>query len=125
MAIAMLHKGLVRTLLMAATVLGASAAPCFIWPTVVGQGSVRLLERFGKYKCTLEPGLHWTIPFVDRAHKVTTKELVVDTPPQNCITKDNAPLKADAVLYYRIFDPRRARYGVEDLRFAISNLAQA
>ena len=125
MPTAMLHKSLVRTLLMAATVLGASAAPCFIWPTVVGQGSVRLLERFGKYKCTLEPGLHWTIPFVDRAHKVTTKELVVDTPPQNCITKDNAPLKADAVLYYRIFDPKRALYGVENLRFAISNLAQA
>ena len=60
MCIAMINNSLIRTLLMAATLVGASAAPCFIWPTVVGQGSVRLLERFGKYKCTLEPGLHWT-----------------------------------------------------------------
>ena len=50
--------------------------------TIVTQGRVRLLERFGKYKATLEPGFHFKIPLVDKARPVTMKEIVLDTPPQ-------------------------------------------
>ena len=69
------------------------------FPTIVRSGSVKLLERFGKYKRTLEPGLHWTIPLVDSCRTISTREIVLDTPPQNCISADNAPLEVDAVLY--------------------------
>jgi len=92
--------------------------------TIVTQGNVRLLERFGKYKTTLDPGFHFKIPLVDKARPVTTKEIVLDTPPQNCITADNAPVSADAVVYYRIFDPVLAAYGVANLNLAISNLVK-
>lgn len=93
-----------------------------IWPTIVKQGSVKLLERFGEYKRTLTPGLHWTAPIFESCRTVSLKEIVIDTPPQNCITKDNAPVTVDAVMYYKVFDPVRSCYGVSDLRSAMSNL---
>ena len=74
-------------------------AHAFFPATIVRSGSVKLLERFGKYKRTLSPGLHWTIPIVDSCRTISTREIVLDTPPQNCISADNAPLSVDAVLY--------------------------
>ena len=95
-----------------------------LWPKVVRQGSVALLERFGEYKQTLSPGLHWIIPIVDSCRTMSMKERVLDTPPQNCVTLDNAPVKVDAVMYFKIFDPVRACYNIQDLDEAMSNLVK-
>ncbi len=90
---------------------------------IVRQGNAAILERFGKYQRTMEPGLHLIIPLVDRiAKNVSQREQVFDIPPQKCITLDNAPLLADAVVYWRVFDPIKAFYSVEDLNLAIQNL---
>jgi regulator of protease activity HflC (stomatin/prohibitin superfamily) len=95
-----------------------------LWPKVVREGSVALLERFGEYKQTLSPGLHWIIPIVDSCRTMSMKERVLDTPPQNCVTLDNAPVKVDAVMYFKIFDPVRACYNIQDLDEAMSNLVK-
>lgn len=90
---------------------------------LVGTAETQLIERLGKFTKALEPGLHWTIPIVERtAYACTTREQVLDIPPQKAITKDNAPLSADAVVYWRIIDPQLARYAVKDLLSAIQNL---
>ena len=91
--------------------------------TVVRQGDVSIVERFGKFHTRLEPGLHLLIPFVDQIRvTLTNREQVLDIPPQKCITLDNAPLAADAVVYWRIVDAQRAIYAVENLSLAIQNL---
>ncbi len=90
---------------------------------IVQQGNTSILERFGKYHKSLEPGLHVIIPIVDRvATTLTEREQVFDIPPQKCITLDNAPLQADAVVYWKIVDPKQAFYSVVDLELAIQNL---
>ncbi len=90
---------------------------------IVKQGDISIVERFGKYHKSLEPGLHVTIPIVDRLAKtITQREQVFDIPPQKCITLDNAPLAADAVVYWKVFDPEKAFYSVVDLELAIQNL---
>jgi len=90
---------------------------------VVRQGDVAIVERFGKFQKRLEPGLHFLIPFADLIRtRMTKREQVLDIPPQKCITSDNAPLAADAVVYWRIVKPERAIYAVEDLSLAIQNL---
>jgi len=90
---------------------------------VVKQGDISIVERFGKFQTRLQPGLHFLIPFVDTIRvTLTNREQVLDIPPQNCITSDNAPIKADAVVYWRIIDAERAIYAVENLSLAIQNL---
>mmetsp|Transcript_24384 Transcript_24384/g.54543 ORF Transcript_24384/g.54543 Transcript_24384/m.54543 type:complete len:355 (+) Transcript_24384:235-1299(+) len=90
---------------------------------VIQEGDVAIVERLGKFNQQLEPGLHYLIPFVDIIRtRLTRREQVLDIPPQKCITSDNAPLLADAVVYWRIFDPERAIYAVEDLSLAIQTL---
>ena len=90
---------------------------------VVQQGDVAIVERLGKYRAKLSPGLHFLIPFVDRIRATfTDREQVLDIPPQKCVTSDNAPLSADAVVYWRVIDPERAVYAVVDLQLAIQNL---
>ena len=90
---------------------------------VIGTAETQLIERLGKYDRKLEAGLHFTIPLVERtAFSCTTREVVLDIPPQKAITRDNAPLTADAVVYWKIVDPELARYAVKDLRAAIQNL---
>jgi len=94
-----------------------------LWPVVVQQADVKILERLGKFKEELQPGFHIIIPFVDRVRaQITKREQVFDIPPQRCITSDNAPILADAVVYWRVFDPQLAIYAVEDLGMAIQNL---
>ena len=73
-------------------VTNTHAAKCAFCFTIVTQGNVKLQERLGKYKRTLGPGFHWIIPFVDQARPISTKEIVLDTPPQNCITRDNGKI---------------------------------
>jgi len=84
-----------------------------------------VIERLGKYNKTLDAGFHILLPFLDKiAYKHTLKEVAVDVPPQNCITKDNISVEIDGVLYMRVVDPVKASYGIRDYRFAITQLAQ-
>ena len=92
---------------------------------VVPQNEAYIVERLGKFRKTLEAGFHLLFPFIDRvAYKHSLKEFAIDVPAQQAITKDNVALGIDGVLYMRIMDPRAASYGVENLRFAITQLAQ-
>ncbi|MEZ4820944.1 MAG: stomatin-like protein [Ignavibacteria bacterium] len=92
---------------------------------VVPQKSAFIVERLGKYNETLEAGFHILIPFVDRvSYKHSLKEIVMDVPPQSCITKDNIAVEVDGVLYLQVMDPVKASYGVNDYSFASVRLAQ-
>ncbi|OED38630.1 stomatin 2 [Chromatiales bacterium (ex Bugula neritina AB1)] len=92
---------------------------------IVPQNEAYVVERLGKYDRTLLAGFHVTIPVIERvAYKHSLKEFAVDVASQQAITRDNVPLGIDGVLYIRIMDPRAASYGVDNLRFAITQLAQ-
>jgi regulator of protease activity HflC (stomatin/prohibitin superfamily) len=84
-----------------------------------------VIERLGKYSRSLEAGFHILIPFLDKvAYKHSLKEMAIDVPPQNCITKDNISVEIDGVLYMRVVDPVKASYGIRNYQFAIVQLAQ-
>lgn len=92
---------------------------------IVPQGSKHVVQRLGKYHATLAPGLNIIIPYIDTvAYKVTTKDIVLDIPSQEVITKDNVVIIANAVAYINIVSPEKAVYGVEDYELAIRNLVQ-
>jgi len=92
---------------------------------IVPQGSKWVVQRLGKYHSTLMPGLNFIIPYFDRvAHKVTTKDIVLDIPSQDVITKDNVVIIANAVAFINIVHPEKAMYGVENYNIAIQNLVQ-
>jgi regulator of protease activity HflC (stomatin/prohibitin superfamily) len=92
---------------------------------IVPQGSKSVVQRLGKYHKTLGPGLNIIVPYIDTvAHKVTTKDIVLDIPSQEVITRDNAVIIANAVAYINIVSPEKAVYGVEDFALAIRNLVQ-
>lgn len=91
----------------------------------VPQNRAFVIERFGKYNKTIEAGINFIVPFMDRvAHDRSLKEQAVDVPSQGAITKDNISLTVDGVLYFRVLDPYKASYGVEDYSFAVTQLAQ-
>ncbi|MFM7783359.1 MAG: SPFH domain-containing protein, partial [Gammaproteobacteria bacterium] len=91
----------------------------------VPQGSKWVVQRFGKYHSTLNPGLNIIVPYFDVvAYKVSTKDIVLDIPSQEVITRDNAVMIVNAVAYINIVQPEKAVYGVEDFRLAIQNLVQ-
>ncbi|PJF18524.1 Cofactor-APC complex of cell division cycle 20-like protein 1 [Paramicrosporidium saccamoebae] len=84
-----------------------------------------VVERFGKFSRILEPGLAILLPVVDQIKYVKTlKEVAVEVPTQSAITQDNVALSIDGVLYYRVTEPYKSCYGVEDADFAITQLAQ-
>jgi regulator of protease activity HflC (stomatin/prohibitin superfamily) len=83
-----------------------------------------LVERLGRYKETLNPGLRWIIPFVERIIKVDMREQVVDVPPQEVITKDNVVVTVDAVVYYQATDPVKLKYNINNFIQAATKLAQ-
>jgi regulator of protease activity HflC (stomatin/prohibitin superfamily) len=84
-----------------------------------------ILERFGKYRETLEPGLHFLIPFVDRvAYRQEIREQVIDVPHQKCITRDNIEVDVDGIIYVKVMDAYKASYGINDYKLASINLAQ-
>ena len=92
---------------------------------IVPQGYKFVVERLGKYQETLNPGLNFIIPVVDKVSaRVTTKEIVLDIPSQEVITKDNVIIVTNAVSYLTIVDPQKSIYGVEDYVIAIQNLIQ-
>ncbi|MBU2022715.1 MAG: paraslipin [Gammaproteobacteria bacterium] len=91
----------------------------------VPQNQAYVIERFGKYQSTKEAGLNFILPFIDRiSADRTLKEQAVDVPEQSAITKDNISLRVDGVLYFRVLDPYKATYGVENYVFAVTQLAQ-
>ena len=92
---------------------------------IVPQGYKWVVQRLGKYQQTLEPGLTLIIPFIDRvSYKVTTKDIVLDIPSQEVITRDNVVIIANAVAYINIIRPDKAVYGIEDYEYGIRNLVQ-
>jgi regulator of protease activity HflC (stomatin/prohibitin superfamily) len=91
----------------------------------VPQNRAFVVERFGKYHSTKVAGLNFIIPFLDRiAADRSLKEQAVDVPSQSGITKDNISLSVDGVLYFRVLDPYKATYGVDNYIFAVTQLAQ-
>ena len=82
------------------------------------------VERLGKYQRTVQPGLNFIVPFIERLIKVDMREQVVDVPPQEVITKDNATVTVDAIIYYEVTDPVKVLYNVAQFRLATIKLAQ-
>ncbi len=91
----------------------------------VPQGMEYTIERFGKYRETFHPGLHWLVPYFDRiGRRLSMQEQVLDVPSQEVITKDNAMVGVDGVVFYQVLDAARAAYEVQQLEYAILNLTQ-
>lgn len=91
----------------------------------VPQQNAWIVERMGKFHRILDPGLAILMPFVDKITYVQSlKESAIEIPSQNAITLDNVSLELDGILYIKVIDPYKASYGVEDFKFAISQLAQ-
>ncbi|WP_417492573.1 SPFH domain-containing protein [Maricaulis sp.] len=89
----------------------------------VPQGKEFTVERFGRFTRTLKPGLHFIMPFIDSVgYKMNMRERVLDVPNQDVITKDNATVSVDAVIFIQVLDAPRAAYEVDNLDFAILNL---
>jgi len=90
---------------------------------IVGQGAQYTVERFGRYKETIKPGLHLLVPWSDRVgRRLSMMEQVLDVPSQEVITKDNAMVGVDGVVFFQILDAARAAYEVQNLQYAILNL---
>lgn len=91
---------------------------------IVPQASAYVIQRLGAYRTTWSTGFHWKVPFIDAvAMKVNLKEQVADFPPQPVITKDNATIQIDTVIFFQITDPKAYTYGVERPMMAIANLS--
>jgi regulator of protease activity HflC (stomatin/prohibitin superfamily) len=92
---------------------------------MVPQGNKYVIQRLGKFHKSLGPGLNIIIPYIDIvAYKLTTKDIVLDIPSQDVITRDNAVIITNAVAYINIISPEKAVYGIEDYRMAIQTLVQ-
>ena len=83
-----------------------------------------LIERLGRYKKTAEQGFHWVIPGIDKMVKVNVTENMVDVDPQKIITSDDLNATVDAVVYYKVIDPKNAIYNADNYRRQIASLAR-
>ncbi|WP_075823427.1 SPFH domain-containing protein [Clostridium perfringens] len=87
---------------------------------VVNTGYVYVLERFGQFSKILEPGWHLVIPFADFVRKkISTKQQILDIPPQYVITKDNVKIEIDNVIFYKVLNAKDAVYNIEDFKSGI------
>ncbi len=92
---------------------------------IVRMKEVCVIERLGKFRAVMQPGMHFLIPFFDRvAYRHETREQVLDIPAQSCISRDNIQIDVDGLVYIRVMDGAKASYGIEDYRRASINLAQ-
>jgi regulator of protease activity HflC (stomatin/prohibitin superfamily) len=90
---------------------------------IINQGNEALVERLGRYHRKLTPGLNFIVPMLDTVvWEDTTREQVLDIPPQDAITKDNIALGVDAVVYWRILELPQTYYAVEDIEKALIDL---
>jgi regulator of protease activity HflC (stomatin/prohibitin superfamily) len=90
---------------------------------IVPQGEEWLVERLGKFSRTLSPGLNIIIPYIEAVRqRITTRDIILDIPQQEVITRDNAVILTNAVAFVRVTKPENALYGVEDFRLAIQQL---
>ena len=90
---------------------------------IVRQGYEYTIERFGRYRATFSPGFHLILPFVNRiGHRVNMMERVLDVPSQEVISKDNAVLTVDGVVFFQVLDAAKAAYEVFRLEHAVLNL---
>jgi regulator of protease activity HflC (stomatin/prohibitin superfamily) len=113
-----------------------SASTIFFWIVIVfgiitvtkgfltvRQGFEYTVERFGRYRATLDPGFHWIVPWVDRiGRRINMMEQVLDVPSQAVITKDNAVVTVDGVVFYQVLDAAKAAYEVSQLEVSVLNL---
>ncbi len=92
---------------------------------IVPQRSAFIVERLGKYKTTFDAGFHILIPFIDKvSYKLSLKEQAIDVESQQCITRDNIAVEVDGILYLQVIDPKKAAYGIDNYRFASTQIAQ-
>jgi len=105
-------------------VLVLVVATVFAGTKTVPQGQIWTVERFGAFTRELHPGLNFLIPFIDRVgRKLNVQEQVLDIPEQSVITKDNATVAVDGVIYYRVMEAAKAAYQITNLESALSTLA--
>ena len=104
----------------------------FIIILVLAKSSIRIVrpyekgvvERLGRFRNILDPGLNVILPFVDNIRKVDIREIVIDVQPQEVITSDNVAVTVDALIYYTVMDPQRVLYNVANFQEAATKLAQ-
>jgi regulator of protease activity HflC (stomatin/prohibitin superfamily) len=101
-----------------------AAAAVFSAVEIVRAYEKRALTVFGEYRGLLEPGLNVVPPFVSKTYAFDLRTQTIDVPPQEAITEDNSPVTADAVVYIRVMDAKKAFLEVDDYHVAVSNLAQ-
>ena len=90
---------------------------------IIPQSKAYVIERLGAYHRTMQTGMHYLVPFIERiSNRVSLKEIVKDFAPQPVITKDNVTMQIDTVVYFQITDPKLYSYGVENPINAIENL---
>lgn len=91
---------------------------------IVQQGEKGIIMRLGKYKSIADPGLNIVLPYIENMIKVDVREKVINVDPQKVITKDNVSVVVDAVIYYKVVDPVKSQFEVEDFDTAATTLAQ-
>jgi regulator of protease activity HflC (stomatin/prohibitin superfamily) len=89
---------------------------------IIDEGDEALVQRLGQYKRTLRPGLNFVVPVIDTVLTETVREQLLDIKPHKALTKDNVSLEADAIVFWRILDLRKAYYEVQDLEEALKQL---
>jgi len=115
----------IRPLAVPFFVIGLVVALVIEGVRIVPQQNAWVVERWGRFQETLEPGFNVIVPFLDRvAYRHSLKEVPLDVAEQVCITKDNTQLAVDGLIYYQVTDPRLASYGTSDYVTAITQLAQ-
>jgi len=104
--------------------IGIPAALIFFGIRVLAEYERGVVFRFGRFVAVKEAGLRWIIPGVDRMVRISLREIVMDVPPQEVITRDNVSVKVNAVLYFRVLHPDKSVIQVENYLYGTSQLAQ-